>query len=699
MLPGSCSLDCSESSSTWERFVGAPLPEAGAASRWLRFGLSLFLVLLLAGLCAWIAVEPLLFTSWKTFIGVYLALGAGMILLLVAAPEPVQFRRGALWVFGAALLCRLLLMAHPVSEDIHRYVWEGSLVRAGETPYSAPASDPRFERFRDAHWERMNHLETPTAYPPGAELLFAAVGVFGVWGMRVLFVACDLGVLLLLLRMLNRRGMPARWALLYALNPLILMAFAAEGKFDSVHLLLIMGAVDLYETDRKGPALLLCACAVQVKIIALLLIPLFLRDGGWRKAGWLLPAVFLPVLPFMGELDRLVHGVISFGSQFSFNGTGHRLLCLLGLERSQASLAAVILLGAACVFAWRRRSALVADAGWILAALLLLSPTVHYWYLAWLIPFLVLFPSRPWILLTNSFAFYFVTVGIAIETGEWSQPMWAWLMIWAPFLIFAVWEFRHGLRRRRKRGRSGGPPWSAPRTISVVVPTWNEEARIEACLEAIAAIRPLEILVADGGSRDRTRERALSVGARVIDAVPGRGHQVRTAVEQARGDVVLVLHADAHCLPSTGERILQALTHRPDAVGGAVGQHFSGDAGRLGVLELLNDLRACILRISFGDQGQFFRREAMEGYGGYPGMALMEDVEMSLRMREAGDTLYLWRGLEVSPRDWVSAPFFARMRMVITMTLGYQLRRMFGPVDTDALYERYYGRKPGAPAE
>jgi GT2 family glycosyltransferase len=673
--------------------VGAPLPEVGESNRRLRLFLSASLVLLIAGLCAWIASGPLLHTNWPAFLIAYGAIGCSMILLLVVAPEPNRSRRAAFWIFGTAVLCRLILLVHPPSNDIDRYAWEGALIRAGESPYAAPANDSRFEAYRDAHWEQMNHRDQPTAYPPGIELVFAAIP--GEWGLRSFFLLCDLGVILLLFRLLTRRGMPVRWAILYAFNPLILMAFAAEGKFDSFQILLVLGALDLIEAKRVGPALLLIGMAIQVKIVAVLLLPLFLRDGGWRKGGWLLPTMLLPLVPFAGDLPRLFRAVLSYGADLSFNGTVHRLACGAGLSRSQASMLMVVILLGFCGFIWRRRHAIASDAGWILAALILLSPTVHYWYLAWLVPFLVLYPSRPWILLTLTFGFYFVTVGLLAETGVWTQPSWAWGLTWLTFFGFAAWEFRHVPGRRVRRRDSGGPPWPAPKTLSVIIPTWNESEGIAECVAAAAAMHPLEILVADGGSTDSTVALAKRAGARVLSSAPGRGIQIRAAAQAARGDVILVLHADARCLPDTGRRVLEALTNRPDAAGGAVGQRFTGDAARLGVLEILNDLRACLLRMSFGDQGQFYRRTALDPLGGYPEMPLMEDVELSLRMRKAGDTLYLWRGLEVSPRDWESAPFFQRMRMVISMTLGYQLRRLFGPVDTDAMFERYYGRKPG----
>jgi hypothetical protein len=102
-------------------------------------------------------------------------------------------------------------------------------------------------------------------------------------------------------------------------------------------------------------------------------------------------------------------------------------------------------------------------------------------------------------------------------------------------------------------------------------------------------------------------------------------------VAETRSDVVLVLHADSEIAPDTGSRIAAALNTRPEAVGGAVGQHFDRDTPSLCVIECLNEVRAVLLGLSFGDQGQFFRRAAIIAGGGFPNLPLMEDVELSLR--------------------------------------------------------------------
>ena len=212
------------------------------------------------------------------------------------------------------------------------------------------------------------------------------------------------------------------------------------------------------------------------------------------------------------------------------------------------------------------------------------------------------------------------------------------------------------------------------------------------CLDSIAEMTPPpdEVIVVDGGSMDATREIAARRGAIVVLSERGRGQQIAAGVVAANADVVLVLHADSEITPETGHRVLAALNNHPQATGGAVGQRFGRDALGLCVIEYLNELRTVFLGVSFGDQGQFFRRTAIIAEGGFPKLPLMEDVELSLRLRAAGPVLYLGGGLICSDRRWGKENWFKRCATVIAMTAIYRFRRREAEQVVAALYRRYY---------
>ena len=109
----------------------------------------------------------------------------------------------------------------------------------------------------------------------------------------------------------------------------------------------------------------------------------------------------------------------------------------------------------------------------------------------------------------------------------------------------------------------------------------------------------------------------------------------------------------------------------------------------------LNNIRARYMGISFGDQCQFFRRKALDSIGGFPAQMLMEDIELSLRLKAAGTVCFLPRGVAVSRRRWQEKGFVKNFVRVISLTLGYLILRRFkaGEAVAADFYTRYYGNR------
>ncbi len=234
------------------------------------------------------------------------------------------------------------------------------------------------------------------------------------------------------------------------------------------------------------------------------------------------------------------------------------------------------------------------------------------------------------------------------------------------------------------------PVWD----ISVVIPALNEETHIPSAIRFLEGEPGIgQVIVADGGSTDRTRLLAARLGARVIRAPCGRGFQIRQGIASARGSVILVLHADCRLHPGTGSRLLAALNRDPAAAGGAMGMRFDMPGAGLRLIACLNNVRARLTGIAFGDQGQFFRREALLLIGGFPGQMLLEDVELSLRLRQAGRVLYLAGGITASGRRWRRHSTPRNAVTVLWLLTRYLVHRTSGrDVVSEAAraYRRYY---------
>jgi rSAM/selenodomain-associated transferase 2 len=302
---------------------------------------------------------------------------------------------------------------------------------------------------------------------------------------------------------------------------------------------------------------------------------------------------------------------------------------------------------------------------------------------------MVFFPSRPWLYLCAAMACTFPVLAVEYQRGVFQEIYVLKPLIYLPFAVLLL----HAWRRADEDWSNTAYP--EPRSVAAVIPTLNEAAAVE---RAIASVRGQtaisEIVVADGGSTDRTAELARQAGARVVSARQGRGHQIRAGIAHTRADVILVLHADSRLRSGAVRRMLTSLAVYHRSPGGAFAMRFTGHERSARGIAWLNHLRVRLTGISFGDQGQFFRRRALDAMGGFPPCMLMEDVELALRMKQIGRPLYLPDGIRVSDRRWRREGVGGNVVTVIRLFVRYLVQRRFRgvPVDGRDFYRRYYRR-------
>jgi len=189
--------------------------------------------------------------------------------------------------------------------------------------------------------------------------------------------------------------------------------------------------------------------------------------------------------------------------------------------------------------------------------------------------------------------------------------------------------------------------------LSIVIPTLNEAACIKQNVIRAFALRPNEVIVADGQSEDGTADLALSAGATVVTSHRGRGLQLNAGARMASGDVLLFLHADCWLEPDAAGQMATALMDTR-IVGGAFRQRIEHDCRIFRWLEWGNATRARYRKMPYGDQGVFLRRAALEAVGGFAEVGLMEDVLMIKEIRRRKWRIELLPGpLHVDPRRWL----------------------------------------------
>lgn len=207
-------------------------------------------------------------------------------------------------------------------------------------------------------------------------------------------------------------------------------------------------------------------------------------------------------------------------------------------------------------------------------------------------------------------------------------------------------------------------------TISVIIPTLNEAAHIEATLASVL-VQPgaAEVIVVDGGSEDDTVERA-SHHARVMEAPRGRARQMNAGAAVALGEVLVFLHGDTQ-LPGNGLEAIRMALDDPSAVGGCFRTTFDDDNFWMRVWTWRLWMRSH--HLAFGDRAPFVRRSTFEAIGGFADQPLFEDLELVSRIRRNGRFVFLNEAVQTSARRFHRHGAFRQQIYNTALWFGWML--------------------------
>jgi len=218
------------------------------------------------------------------------------------------------------------------------------------------------------------------------------------------------------------------------------------------------------------------------------------------------------------------------------------------------------------------------------------------------------------------------------------------------------------------------PHWYAsqrPR-VTVVIPALDEEHAIAA---AVASTRgpdgePVEVVVADGGSLDRTAEVARSLGAVVVTGATGRAAQMNLGASRAHGEVLLFLHADSR-LPADYARTVAETLAVPGVAAGAFGLRVDDPGGAFRRVEALVRWRSEALQRPYGDQAIFLPAATFRALGGFPDQRIMEDVALVRALRRRGRVALAAGEVVTSARRWREHGFWRTTLLNQACLLAY----------------------------
>lgn len=207
--------------------------------------------------------------------------------------------------------------------------------------------------------------------------------------------------------------------------------------------------------------------------------------------------------------------------------------------------------------------------------------------------------------------------------------------------------------------------------ISIVIPVLNEAPLILRTIEA-SKIDNIEIIVADGGSTDETRELASEAGAKVIQCPHGRGRQLNKGTLYASGRIIIFLHADTILPEGFVSEVITTLA-KPNTVAGAFRLSITGKNWALGIVSFFTNLRSVLFQLPYGDQAIFIQKDQFQRMGGFPDIPIMEDYALVLHLKKLGRIAISSKAVKTSGRRWDKLGYLRTLLINQAMIIGYHI--------------------------
>ncbi|MCJ8344949.1 glycosyltransferase [bacterium] len=641
--------------------------------------LSYFSILFYAGQIEDLYQENLL------FIFLWMCLGLLCFLLSEKSIKKYNFISISL-ILSLSLFARYLVLDHAISDDSYRYMWEGYVQQFDVNPYLHAPDSPKLDALRWPEFKTPNHASMTAIYPAFSLLLMKWISYFtldyNVY--KYVFGAFDFLCIPLLLLLMASYKIPSGRVFIYALNPVILFSFAGQAHLDSMMMFFMILALLCFEKKSYPLMWILLALAFCSKYLCFLLVPMFFNRDSYKSFFLFLSLVFICFLPYIDAGYHIFDSFLSFSFAMEYNAfvfsmskyllMGNHLLTHLLL----GSIALVL-----SIWLFISRTNPIYPALSVGAMFLIFAPTIHFWYLSLFLPFLCFVEAPALIFWTVSSGLWY-SIYQSAEIVH--RPLVSFLE-YCPVLLLLSGDLFRSKSFVRNSGHAG------KEKITVIIPEYNDHENLKNLLTQLGQLshKADQIIVAHAGDSQSSFSICQSFDVQILDCEKGRGNQIVHAIEDAKHEIILILHCD---LKLNGEVLagVKRAMDLPENIGGCIGSSFEKGLSCQWIIAFLNRVRARFLGISFGDQGQFFRRSVYLKDQWDLKMPLMEDVELSLQLlKSKGKVVYLGHGLESSVRRWQNKSRLLNAFLIIRLVFVYCLKRRFHQnVDTKKLYQEYY---------
>ena len=381
--------------------------------------------------------------DWHLHIPVFLALY--FIAFAVYLYFVIQISRNreapASIILIASIIFRLTIFwsTPSLSGDIYRYIWDGRVQNAGLSPYGYPPESNDLAFLRNADYEKINHKDFSTPYPPAAEIYFRILAKIStnLTVFKFGIVIFDFLLILVLRKLLQIENRNASLLLIYAWHPLPILDFAGAGHLDVIAMCLLMLTIWLVQSGLPTLSGAALALGTLTKFLPAFSLPWLIKKGSWKMVlAGLLVTIALGWQYYTPD-HRMVSGLLAFYSKWWFNDSIFRFLYALFDGAEIARLIGGVAIMLSLAFCWFKKYPVYRSLIIIYGTTLLFSPVVHPWYVCWLIPLLVFHQNAAWLFFSGWVAISYI-VWYVYPVGEWKHDNWLMILVYAPLYLMLL---------------------------------------------------------------------------------------------------------------------------------------------------------------------------------------------------------------------------------------------------------------------
>ncbi len=362
-----------------------------------------------------------------------------------------------IWIIGLGIILKIaLLFMHPIgSDDFYRYIWDGKVQANGINPYKFAPSDKALNNLRSTNLPKLvNYPEMKTIYPPlGENLFYLSYLISGesFLGLKMFLFLFDILTIYGLYLIIRKLKLPQKNILIYILCPLPIFQFIIDAHVDGFGLPLLLFAIYFYLDRKRSLSYIFLGLSLCIKPVGLLLIPIFFLNE--NKLLEKLKTIIIPFsICFLLYLPYIFTGapfqsLKTFTENWTFNGIIFDILNSFVQNNQTSRLICGILLIAAYLPVIFTKKELITKIYLSIFLLLIFSPVVHPWYVAWLVILLPFINRWSGILLGGLISLTAFTILNYQLKGIWQEYTWVLILEYTPILSLFLYElFKNSIK-------------------------------------------------------------------------------------------------------------------------------------------------------------------------------------------------------------------------------------------------------------